>query len=184
MERMAPTAILTLQFSCTFQSIGTGNSAKTTSVSTETLELKKAANFRFPGGMHFPVAVPPHVKARGWHWKKTVTVRVSDCPCSPGSGLSLTKVTGGRQNGEDDCADDKLSESDGRCEPHQEEADADLGQAEANQTQWLRDEVEMKSFDDIGLRNDVLHVASRAVPNLGDDDHHLSKEYRLRRRTD
>lgn len=64
-ERIPPTAILTFQFIWTFQSIGTGSRAKTTSVRTETLELKKAANFRCAGGMHVPVGVPPQVKARG-----------------------------------------------------------------------------------------------------------------------
>jgi len=76
-ERIVPTAVLTFQFICTFHSIGTGSRAKTTSVRTETLELKNAANLRCDGGMHVPVAVPPQVKARGLHWKKTVTARVS-----------------------------------------------------------------------------------------------------------
>lgn len=77
MDRMAPTAVLTFQFSWTFHSIGIGSRANTMSVSTETLELKKAANLRFWGGMQVPSATPPQVNARGWHWKKTVTVTVS-----------------------------------------------------------------------------------------------------------
>lgn len=74
---MAATADFTLQFICTFQRIGTGSRAKTTSVRMATLELKKAANLRFADGMHFPTTEESQVKARGWHWKKTVTARVS-----------------------------------------------------------------------------------------------------------
>ena len=64
-DRIAPKAILIRQFICTFHSMGIGSSAKTTSVRTATLELKKAANLRLAGSMHFPSVTPPHVKARG-----------------------------------------------------------------------------------------------------------------------
>jgi hypothetical protein len=76
-DRIAATADLTFQFICTFHKIGTGRSAKRISVRRATLELKKAANLRFDGGIHVPSTEASQVKARGRHWKKTVTALVS-----------------------------------------------------------------------------------------------------------
>ena len=45
-----------------------------------------------------------------------------------------TEVSSGRQNGKDDGANDKISELLGRRQSQQEEADADLGQAEGDKT--------------------------------------------------
>jgi hypothetical protein len=77
-DRMPATAALTFQFICTFQRMGTGRRAKTTSVRAATLELKNAANLRCDGGMHVPSTDESQVKASGRHWKKTVTAPQSD----------------------------------------------------------------------------------------------------------
>lgn len=60
-----------------------------------------------------------------------------------------TEVSSGRQNGKDDGANDKISEFLGRRQSQQEEADADLGQAEGDKTQRLGDEVQVKTLCDI-----------------------------------
>ncbi len=179
---MAATTDFTLQFICTFQRIGTGNRAKTTSVRMATLELKKAANLRFAGGMHFPGTDESQIKARGWHWKKTVTALVSQGAFTHFEQESclLTKVSSGRQNGEDRGADDEIPKPPRRCEAQQEETDADLGQAEANQAQGLSGEVEMKALRDVLWRLDVLGVTSCPQMDFGDDDHHLSEHDDLR----
>ena len=74
-DRVAVTADLTFQFICTFHSSGTGRRAKIMSVRAATLELKNAANLRCDGGMQVPSTDVSQVRARGRHWKKTVTVQ-------------------------------------------------------------------------------------------------------------
>jgi len=60
-----------------------------------------------------------------------------------GPGEGHTKVSRRRQDGKDNCANNKPSEFLRRRDAQQEEAHADLGETQGDQTQGLRDKVEV-----------------------------------------
>lgn len=51
-----------------------------------------------------------------------------------------------------------------------------FGQTKRNETQRLRDEIEVKACDDVALRFDVLNVSACAILDFRNDDHHFCKD--------